>query len=282
MEKMVADKKVFHKTCMKCAHCNKTLSLGNFASLSDKYYCKPHFKQLFQSKGNYSEGFGEDKPTAKWDKHDPTRTSTTPSADSQGADADSEGVAEEKPTEEQIAQVENPTPAEEAQAEEAALVAEEDAPAVETITEEDKTETPVEDKEEVEAEDEERPSLARRMGAFTVDNGPDTPTPSTSGSPVFKVKTEKCSVCNKTVYAMDKMVADGIVFHKVCMKCTHCKKTLGLGNFAALNGKYYCKPHFKQLFQSKGNYSDGFGEEKPTSKWEPQVAAYATGAKKFC
>merc|ERR1712232_1025931 len=58
------------------------------------------------------------------------------------------------------------------------------------------------------------------------------------------------------------------------MKCTHCNKTLGLGNFAALNGKYYCKPHFKQLFQQKGNYSDGFGEEKPTAKWAPQAIAF--------
>jgi len=262
MEKMVADKKTFHKTCMKCAHCNKTLSLGNFASLSDKYYCKPHFKQLFQSKGNYSEGFGEDKPTAKWDKNDPSLSSTTPSAHD---DADADSVPEEQPVEEQVAQVEDSTPTQE--------------PAVEEASE-----TPVQgsQEEELVEDDEERPSLARRMGAFTVDNGPDTPTPSASGSPVFKVKTEKCSVCNKTVYAMDKMVADGVVFHKVCMKCTHCKKTLGLGNFAALNGKYYCKPHFKQLFQSKGNYSDGFGEDKPTAKWEPQVAAYATGTKKFC
>merc|ERR1712107_93993 len=94
--------------------------------------------------------------------------------------------------------------------------------------------------------------------------------------------SDKCVICGKTAYAMEKMVADKKVFHKVCMKCAHCKKTLGLGNFVALNGKYYCKPHFKQLFQSKGNYSDGFGEEKPTAKWEPQVAAYATGAKKFC
>merc|ERR1712188_359815 len=60
-------------------------------------------------------------------------------------------------------------------------------------------------------------------------------------------------------------------------KCEHCKKTLGLGNFAALNGKYYCKPHFKQLFQSKGNYSDGFGEEAPTAKWDSKAVAYASG-----
>jgi hypothetical protein len=66
---------------------------------------------------------------------------------------------------------------------------------------------------------------------------------------------------------MERMAADGVVFHKNCMKCEECKKTLGLGNYASLNGKYYCKPHFKQLFALKGNYSEGFGEEKPTAKW---------------
>src|SRR3990167_4337553 len=91
-----------------------------------------------------------------------------------------------------------------------------------------------------------------------------------------RVKNEKCVICEKTVYTMDKMVADGKVFHKTCMKCAHCDKVLSLGNFAALSGKYYCKPHFKQLFQSKGNYSDGFGEEKPTSKWEASTQVYAS------
>merc|ERR1712137_801928 len=93
-----------------------------------------------------------------------------------------------------------------------------------------------------------------------------------------RVKNEKCHFCAKSVYAMDRMAADGIVFHKGCMKCEHCKCTLSLGNFAALNGKYYCKPHFKQLFQTKGNYSDGFGEEKPTAKWENKGAVYASAS----
>merc|ERR1711963_969943 len=74
---------------------------------------------------------------------------------------------------------------------------------------------------------------------------------------------DKCVIRGKTAYAMEKMVADGKTFHKTCMKCAHCNKTLGLGNFASLGDKYYCKPHFKQLFAEKGNYSDGFGEENP-------------------
>ena len=40
-----------------------------------------------------------------------------------------------------------------------------------------------------------------------------------------------------------------------------------LGNYAALKGKFYCKPHFKQLFAEKGNYDEGFGDEQHKKKW---------------
>ncbi|RKO90636.1 hypothetical protein BDK51DRAFT_28668 [Blyttiomyces helicus] len=54
-------------------------------------------------------------------------------------------------------------------------------------------------------------------------------------------KKDVCAVCEKVVYPMDKLSADD-----------------KLGNYAALNGVFYCKPHFKQLFALKGNYADGF------------------------
>jgi hypothetical protein len=73
---------------------------------------------------------------------------------------------------------------------------------------------------------------------------------------------------------MERMDADGKVFHKTCMKCEHCACRLSLGNYAALNGKYYCKTHFKQLFKTKGNYTEGFGEEDAKKKWSPQVSHF--------
>jgi len=33
MEKIIADNKIYHKTCFKCNHCNRVLSLGNFAGI---------------------------------------------------------------------------------------------------------------------------------------------------------------------------------------------------------------------------------------------------------
>uniref|UniRef100_A0A672MUH9 LIM zinc-binding domain-containing protein n=1 Tax=Sinocyclocheilus grahami TaxID=75366 RepID=A0A672MUH9_SINGR len=58
MEKLVANQQIYHKSCFRCGFCSTKLSLGTYASLHGDIYCKPHFSQLFKSKGNYDEGFG--------------------------------------------------------------------------------------------------------------------------------------------------------------------------------------------------------------------------------
>ncbi|KAG9350050.1 hypothetical protein JZ751_026403, partial [Albula glossodonta] len=40
-----------------------------------------------------------------------------------------------------------------------------------------------------------------------------------------------------------------------------------LGSYAALEGEFYCKPHFQQLFKSKGNYDEGFGRRQHKELW---------------
>ncbi len=37
-EQLIADEKVFHKTCFRCSHCNGQLKLGNYDSLDGKLY----------------------------------------------------------------------------------------------------------------------------------------------------------------------------------------------------------------------------------------------------
>lgn len=66
MESLIADKQNFHKSCFRCEHCKGTLSLGNYASLHGRMYCKPHYKQLFKAKGNYDEGFGQKPHKELW------------------------------------------------------------------------------------------------------------------------------------------------------------------------------------------------------------------------
>lgn len=71
MELLIADKQNFHKSCFRCEHCRGKLSLGNYASLHGRMYCKPHYKQLFKSKGNYDEGFGQKPHKELWNSKSP-------------------------------------------------------------------------------------------------------------------------------------------------------------------------------------------------------------------
>uniref|UniRef100_A0A3B3V4J7 LIM zinc-binding domain-containing protein n=1 Tax=Poecilia latipinna TaxID=48699 RepID=A0A3B3V4J7_9TELE len=67
MERLVANKDVYHSSCFRCSHCNTKLSLVNYASLHNNIYCKPHFCQLFKAKGNYDEGFGHRPHKELWE-----------------------------------------------------------------------------------------------------------------------------------------------------------------------------------------------------------------------
>ncbi|KAI9104427.1 hypothetical protein DFS34DRAFT_193740 [Phlyctochytrium arcticum] len=104
--------------------------------------------------------------------------------------------------------------------------------------------------------------------AYTA-NSPSVSSPAAAASPgkFGTTATPKCAGCNKAVYLMEQTVIDNTVFHKTCLKCTHCKNTLKMGNLASMNGQYYCKPHFKQLFKLKGNYAEGFGLEDHKKQW---------------
>uniref|UniRef100_A0A8C9CCD9 Xin actin binding repeat containing 2 n=1 Tax=Phocoena sinus TaxID=42100 RepID=A0A8C9CCD9_PHOSS len=83
----------------------------------------------------------------------------------------------------------------------------------------------------------------------------------------FMSDKEICILCQKTVYPMECLVADRQSFHKSCFRCHHCNSKLSLGNYASLHGQIYCKPHFKQLFKSKGNYDEGFGRKQHKDRW---------------
>ncbi|XP_066299802.1 microtubule-associated protein futsch-like isoform X3 [Branchiostoma lanceolatum] len=106
----------------------------------------------------------------------------------------------------------------------------------------------------------------------TEESGPTTlPKAKPKSVSLFKTPPlEKCRACEKTVYAMEKIATDHDTFHKSCFKCDQCKKVLSLGTFAGIHDKLYCKPHFKQLFQAKGNYDEGFGQVQRKHKWAPK------------
>ncbi|KAL8515719.1 hypothetical protein ACS0TY_014412 [Phlomoides rotata] len=74
-------------------------------------------------------------------------------------------------------------------------------------------------------------------------------------STLFSGTQEKCAVCTKTVYPLEKVTVEGDFFHKSCFRCAHGGCNLTPSNYAALDGTIYCKPHFAQLFKEKGSYS---------------------------
>ncbi|XP_078716642.1 uncharacterized protein LOC144934572 isoform X2 [Lampetra fluviatilis] len=78
---------------------------------------------------------------------------------------------------------------------------------------------------------------------------------------------EVCTGCQKTVYPMDRLVADTRVYHRLCFRCYHCSTSLSLCSYASLHGNVYCKPHFQQLFKAKGNYDEGFGRKPHKDLW---------------
>ncbi|KAH7432139.1 hypothetical protein KP509_07G010100 [Ceratopteris richardii] len=82
-----------------------------------------------------------------------------------------------------------------------------------------------------------------------------------SGSPrkaasfKFLGTQEKCITCSKTVYPLEKVSVEGSSYHKTCFKCLQGGCSISPSNYAAMEGRLYCKHHFKQLFKEKGNYS---------------------------
>ena len=79
-----------------------------------------------------------------------------------------------------------------------------------------------------------------------------------------------CAVCNKKVYLMDKLTADKQIFHKTCFKCTKCRRTLDVRTYSVNEGKFYCKPHFMELFRLRGG---DMGEDRVDANGSDVVRA---------
>ncbi|XP_034731544.1 LIM domain and actin-binding protein 1a [Etheostoma cragini] len=89
---------------------------------------------------------------------------------------------------------------------------------------------------------------------------------------------ETCVSCLKTVYPLERLVANQHVYHSSCFRCSHCNTKLSLVNYASLHNNVYCKPHFCQLFKAKGNYDEGFGHRPHKQLWESKGESGETSA----
>lgn len=63
----------------------------------------------------------------------------------------------------------------------------------------------------------------------------------------------KCPKCNKEVYFAEKVTSLGKDWHRPCLRCEKCNKTLSSGGHAEHQGKPYCnKPCYSALFGPGG------------------------------
>ncbi|CAK6973300.1 LIM domain and actin-binding protein 1a [Scomber scombrus] len=106
-------------------------------------------------------------------------------------------------------------------------------------------------------------------------NQRDSSQPKTSKGFRLPVR-ETCVSCLKTVYPLERLVANQHVYHSSCFRCSHCNTKLSLANYASLHNNVYCKPHFCQLFKAKGNYDEGFGHRPHKELWEGKLEAEDT------
>ncbi|KAM6950461.1 F-actin-monooxygenase MICAL2 isoform 5-T6 [Lycodopsis pacificus] len=65
----------------------------------------------------------------------------------------------------------------------------------------------------------------------------------------FPPSGDKCHSCERRVYMVERVCAEGLYFHRECFRCSTCSSTLrqGAHAFDSEQGKLYCKLHFDQL-----------------------------------
>uniref|UniRef100_A0A673C7Z6 Cysteine-rich protein 2-like n=1 Tax=Sphaeramia orbicularis TaxID=375764 RepID=A0A673C7Z6_9TELE len=189
-EKVSSLGKDWHKFCLKCERCNKTLNPGGHAEHDGKPFChKPCYAALFGPKGVNIGGAG----SYVYD----TPVNEAPAAVSMETDA--------KPQEEKKAPARGPV----------------------------------------------------KAASFS----------SFSGGPNI------CPRCNKTVYFAEKVSSLGKNWHRPCLRCERCSKTLAPGSHAEHDGQPYChKPCYAVLFGPKGVNTGGVGSyiyDDPEAEAQP-------------
>merc|ERR1719290_243595 len=71
-----------------------------------------------------------------------------------------------------------------------------------------------------------------------------------------KSRQEYCGICQDPVYRNDRLDLGKVILHEQCFRCLKCGLKLTNANFATYGDALLCKPHYHQLFQTKGNYTE--------------------------
>ncbi|GLD47838.1 cysteine-rich protein 2-like protein [Lates japonicus] len=90
----------------------------------------------------------------------------------------------------------------------------------------------------------------------------------------FSGEANLCPRCNKKVYFAEKVTSLGKDWHRPCLRCERCSKTLSAGSHAEHDGQPYChKPCYAVLFGPKGVNTGGVGsyiyDKEPSAVTQP-------------
>ncbi|ORX58996.1 hypothetical protein DM01DRAFT_1301787 [Hesseltinella vesiculosa] len=65
-------------------------------------------------------------------------------------------------------------------------------------------------------------------------------------------QNDTCTKCGKAVYAAELALGAGNKYHKHCLRCTHCDKSLNSSNMQDKDFDLYCRGCYSKLFGPKG------------------------------
>lgn len=104
--------------------------------------------------------------------------------------------------------------------------------------------------------------------------GPPKGPSKASSVTTFTGEPNMCPRCNKRVYFAEKVTSLGKDWHRPCLRCERCGKTLTPGGHAEHDGQPYChKPCYGILFGPKGVNTGAVGsyiyDKDPEGKVQP-------------
>ncbi|XP_070162658.1 uncharacterized protein Mical isoform X4 [Polyergus mexicanus] len=93
-------------------------------------------------------------------------------------------------------------------------------------------------------------AMAEQFSNKSQDTEPKLLKSNTKSTIVLPVQgsSEMCHFCNKRVYLMERLSAEGKFFHRGCFRCEYCSTSLRIGNHTfdreKNGGRFYCTQHF--------------------------------------
>jgi len=248
LEAVNALDKTFHKQCFRCKHCDNVISLKGFSAIEGEPYCKPHYLELFKTKGNYAAITGSDGNTS---------SSFNASNSFKGVMSAVQG--EKKGDLKKVTTVDKSAPVIDS---EVKIKKSERKNLMEEVSQtHDLKQTETVDKSAPVIENVAIKKVDRKSLLTSIEKGvplekPDATSDHSSPSIVVKSSAaNKCAKCGKGVYPLEMISACDKSYHKQCFRCKHCDGQLSLKGFSAIEGEPYCKPHYLELFKTKGNYA---------------------------